>query len=49
VNKYVLLVAVFVFVLLMAWLIHQLVEKNLSTLLKHWLDKAEFKAKAILN
>ncbi len=49
VNKYGLLVAVFTFVLLVAWLIHQLIEKNLSAVLKRWLDKVEFKAKAILN
>ena len=49
INKYVLLVGVFAFVLLVAWLIHQLIEKNLSALLKRWLDKAGFKVKAILN
>jgi peptidoglycan/LPS O-acetylase OafA/YrhL len=49
VNKYLLLVAVFIFVLVVAWLIHQLIEKNLSAVLKRWLEKVEFKAKAISN
>ena len=49
VDKYVLLVAVIAFVLLIAWLIHQLIEKNLSLALKKLLTKVEYKAKAILS
>jgi peptidoglycan/LPS O-acetylase OafA/YrhL len=48
-NKYALLIMVLAFVLLIAWLIHQLIEKNLSALLKRWLDKSEFKAKTIID
>jgi peptidoglycan/LPS O-acetylase OafA/YrhL len=48
VNKYLLLGMVLAFVLLVAWLIHQLVEKNLSLALKNLLNKAEYKAKALL-
>ena len=49
VDKYLLLGGVIIFVLLIAWLIHHLIEKNLSGVLKRWLDKMESKAKVILN
>jgi len=45
-NKYLLLLIVIGFVLLVSWLIHRLVEKNLSLILKNLLNKIEFKAKS---
>jgi len=49
VNKYILLVAVIAFVLLIAWLIHHLVEKNLGLLMKNLLNQWEYKAKTLLS
>ena len=49
VNKYILLVAVIVFALLVAWLIHRLVEKNLSLVMKNALNQLEYKAKILLS
>jgi len=49
INKYILLLGVFTFVLIVAWLIHNLVEKNLSLVLKNLLNKLEYKVKALLN
>jgi len=49
INKYLLLVLVFAFVLVIAWLINQLIEKNLSVFLKQWLEKAGLKTKAVIN
>lgn len=47
VNKYLLLLAIFTFVLVIAWLIHRLVEKNLGLILKKLLNQLEYKVKAI--
>ena len=49
INKYLLLIAVFLFVLVIAWLIHNVVEKNLSLGLKKLLNKLQYKAKAIVS
>ncbi len=49
VNKYLLLLAVFAFVLVVAWMIRHLVEKNLSLALKQLLNQLEHKVKGILN
>ena len=49
INKYLLLIGIFVFVLIVAWLIHNVVEKNLSLALKKLLNKLEYKAKAIVS
>lgn len=47
VNKYLLLAAVIGFVLLVAWLIHRLIEKKLALLLKSSLSRLEYKAKTL--
>ena len=49
VNKYILLIAVIAFALFVAWLIHRLVEKNLSLVMKNALNQLEYKAKTLLS
>ncbi len=49
VNKYLLLAIIILFALLVAWLIHHLIERNLGLFLKKTLNQLEYKARAIFS